>query len=243
MSVYRNHIITEKNIVVMFDDKVLSYPRSHKLFERIRTDLLDMRFDRLDLEENLEKHLKKSHLPDGVTIKKGVVRVDGKCLPEVLNEKVVEFYENGLPLYPIINFYRNLMENPSEESRKDLFTFLMANKIPITEKGMFRAYKKVKSNFMDSYTGTMDNSVGKVVSMPRERVNPDRTQTCSHGLHVASWEYAAKYSGEVILEIQINPKDVVSVPIDYNNAKMRVCRYKVVRVIKQPNEKILEIDD
>jgi len=30
--------------------------------------------------------------------------------------------------------------------------------------------------------------------------------------------------------VKVNPKDVVSVPVDYNNTKMRVCRYEVISV-------------
>ncbi len=242
MSTYQNHIMTEKNIIIIFDDKTVSYPRSHKLFQQVKENLENHNFDAIDFEAEVEKSLKKSSLPENVTIKKGVVKVDGKRLPEVLEKKVIEFYENGLPLYPIVNFYRNLMKNPSEESRKDLFTFLMKNQIPLTEKGMFRAYKKVRDDFTDSHTGTIDNSVGKVVTMPREAVNPNRHVTCSSGLHVASWKYAQGYAGQILLEIQINPQDVVSVPVDYDNAKMRVCKYKVIRVIEQPNENLLEID-
>ena len=243
MSTYKNHILTEKNIVILFDDKTLSYPRSHKLFAKVKKNLQAMNFRDLDLLGEIQVSGKKSSLPSGVTIKAGIVRVDKKRLPDTLEEKIISFWEKGLPLFPIINFYRNMMKNPSEESRKDLFTFLMENRIPITEKGMFRAYKKVREDMTDSQTGKIDNSVGKIVEMPRDQVDADRTVTCSRGLHVASWGYAQGYSGQVILEIQINPKDVVAVPTDYNKAKMRVCRYKVVRVVTVENPKDLEEDD
>lgn len=79
--------------------------------------------------------------------------------------------------------------------------------------------------------------------MRREDVDPDRNKCCSRGLHVASWEYAATYMGEVLIEVQVNPKDVVAVPLDYNFGKMRTCRYRVVRVISEPNPNSIEIDD
>jgi hypothetical protein len=199
-----------------------------------------MEFDALDMDTAIENTFKKSHIPEGVTIRKNIVRVDKKRLPEILENKILEFYKKGHPLYPIINFYRNLMKNPSEESRKDLFTFLMHNNIPLTEKGFFRAYKKVTHDFTDCKTGTYDNSVGKFVVMPREDVDADRTVTCSTGLHVAAWDYAKYFSSGIMVEVQVNPRDVVSVPIDYNNQKMRVCKYRVIRVVTRPNERILE---
>ena len=34
-----------------------------------------------------------------------------------------------------------------------------------------------------------------------------------------------------MLEVEVNPSDVVSIPVDYNNSKMRVCKYKVLGVV------------
>lgn len=243
MSKYKTHILTEKNIVILFEDKTVSYPRSHPFFAGVREKLLKMDFSGLDLEESIEKSLKKSSCPKGVTINKGVVRIDKKRIPEPIEKKIIEFFNQGLPLYPVVNFYRNLMKNPSEESRKDLFDFIMVNKIPLTEKGMFRAYKKVTKDFKDCHTGKFDNSVGSTPEMPREEVNPNRNVTCASGLHAAAWEYAKGFSGSIIVEVQINPKDVVSVPVDYQQQKMRVCRYKVIRVVQAESQKILVMQE
>jgi bifunctional DNA-binding transcriptional regulator/antitoxin component of YhaV-PrlF toxin-antitoxin module len=121
----------------------------------------------------------------------------------------------------------NLRQNPSEESRKDLYTFLEKNHVPITEDGYFVAYKGVNNDFTDNRTGSYDNSIGKTVKMPRDQVNPDRNQTCSTGLHVAAYEYAKGFAA-LLIEVKVNPRDVVSVPTDYNAQKMRVCEYTVV---------------
>jgi hypothetical protein len=37
-----------------------------------------------------------------------------------------------------------------------------------------------------------------------------------------------------MLEVEVNPADVVAIPVDYNNAKMRVCKYKVLGVVTTP---------
>lgn len=36
--------------------------------------------------------------------------------------------------------------------------------------------------------------------------------------------------------VKVHPKDVVSVPYDYNGAKMRACRYEVLREV--PDDEI-----
>lgn len=74
----------------------------------------------------------------------------------------------------------------------------------------------------------MDNSVGKVLEMPRNMVDEDKNRTCSAGLHFCSYDYLAHFGGERIMVLKINPKDVVAIPADYNNSKGRTCRYEVV---------------
>lgn len=66
-----------------------------------------------------------------------------------------------------------------------------------------------------------------VVSMERNMVDDNPDQTCSKGLHICSQKYGMY--GSRLLLVKINPRDVVSVPRDYNQAKMRVCRYEVVK--------------
>ncbi|HET8688682.1 MAG TPA: hypothetical protein VFM18_18865 [Methanosarcina sp.] len=83
-------------------------------------------------------------------------------------------------------------------------------------------------------TEIVQNADGKdvtQVSMDRNRVDDNAQRTCSVGLHFCSQEYLAHYPGEVIVTLKINPADVVSIPVDYNNAKGRAYRYQVVGVM------------
>jgi hypothetical protein len=36
------------------------------------------------------------------------------------------------------------------------------------------------------------------------------------------------FGGERIVILKINPRDVVSIPTDYNNSKGRACRYEII---------------
>jgi hypothetical protein len=122
------------------------------------------------------------------------------------------------------------MQNPSKRAVEELYGFLEKGNLPLTPDGHFLAYKKVRQDFKDCHTGTMDNSVGQVVEMERNAVDDDQNRTCSAGLHFCSKEYLPHFGGHdartVILKI--NPRDVVSIPTDYNNAKGRACRYEVI---------------
>ena len=74
----------------------------------------------------------------------------------------------------------------------------------------------------------MDNSVGKIVEMERNEVDDDKDRTCSTGLHFCSESYLNSFGGERTVIVKINPRDVVSIPSDYNDSKGRACRYEVI---------------
>jgi hypothetical protein len=78
--------------------------------------------------------------------------------------------------------------------------------------------------------------------MKREDCNHNPKETCSYGLHVASWHYLTSGPGDYtdrtlpIVECKVDPANVVSVPTDYDQSKMRVCEYEVLSV--SPGEPI-----
>jgi len=163
----------------------------------------------------------------------GTVMIDGTEVHDAIIDRIVEFARKELPYLPLLNFWRNIQSNPSEESKEHLFLFLEANKMIITHDGCFLAYKGVNrnrdGNLVDAHTGNFCNNIGAVVTMDRALVNPSRNETCSTGLHVAAFNYVwGQYNQNVKIEVKVNPRDVVAVPNDYNNQKMRVCRYEVV---------------
>lgn len=170
---------------------------------------------------------------DGVVeIKDGQVTYEGEAVHGSISKRILEFMSKGLPFQPLVNFLNNLMENPSMQSQKELYDFLEHEHLPITEDGYFLAYKAVSSDFKDKYRGVFDNSVGKVCTMQRAKVDDDRARGCSDGLHAGALNYVAGYGslegGDKIVIVKINPRDVVSVPSDCNCEKLRTCQYEVV---------------
>lgn len=162
------------------------------------------------------------------------VEYKGESLHPVLSKRLIEMWmskgTDGI-LY-LVRFLENLYENPSYRAVQELYGFLDACDLPITEDGHFLAYKRVDENYMSMHAnpdGTrVDNHIGQKPSMPRNKVDEDSNRTCSRGLHVCSFEYLAAFGGAHTMCVKVNPRDVVAVPKDYNNAKMRVCLYEVV---------------
>lgn len=145
-----------------------------------------------------------------------------------LSKRMIQMLRDGFDINPMVLFMENLFQNPSKRAVDELYGFLEKNNLPITPEGHFLAYKKVRGDYKDCHTGTMDNSVGRVVEMERNQVDDNKDNTCSTGLHFCSMEYLSSFGGERTVIVKINPRDVVSIPSDYNNSKGRTCRYEVI---------------
>ena len=147
-----------------------------------------------------------------------------------LIDRIIDSMNKGENFKFYLPFLENLLENPSRKAVDRLFDFLVANDIEITEDGHFIGWKVVRENYFDCHTGTMDNSPGKIVKMPRTRVNDNDEQTCSSGLHVCSKSYIRHFGGRnsKVVSVKVHPRDVVSIPVDYNDAKLRSCQYEVL---------------
>ena len=197
------------------------------ILEALPTATAEELLDIVDVEKAV------ANFSDGlVEIKNGQVTYEGEVVHGSISKRILEFMSKGLPFEPLVTFLHNLMENPSMQSQKELYDFLEHEHLPITEDGYFLAYKAVRSDYKDKYRGVFDNSVGKVVSMQRAKVDDNRSRGCSDGLHAGALNYVAGYgsveSGDRIVIVKINPRDVVSVPSDCNYEKLRTCRYEVV---------------
>jgi len=233
-----NYIITDNNITVNYDGQTHIVSRKDALAERLITAVREQRLEEIpDLVSTARRV--ESFGKGNFVVRDGEILVNGQVAPRVLGNKIVKFSNEGLPYQPLVRFAEKILQNPSFRAVNELFEFLEKNDHPLTDDGNFIAYKRVRGNFKDIHSGTFDNSVGVTVEMPRNQVNEDSTQTCSDGLHVANWDYAhTKFAShdpasDIMLEVEVNPADVVSIPVDYNQSKMRVCKYKVLGVIDQ----------
>jgi hypothetical protein len=138
--------------------------------------------------------------------------------------------EKGLPHESLIKFLERLMANPSRRAINELYAFLSHKNLPITDAGTFLAYKSVRSDYTDHYSGNFNNSIGNTLEMTRNNVCDDHNQGCSVGFHAGSLQYASTFGGgeSILLIVEIDPADVVSVPSDCNCQKLRTCKYTVV---------------
>lgn len=174
-----------------------------------------------------------------ITIDSGEVFYNETVLHNVICDRLVDMLKAEENIDPLVLFLENLMDNPSLAAINEMYLFMDANGLPITPDGYFLAYKFVNENYKDSHSNTFDNSIGAVVEMDRSDCDDDRSRTCSTGLHFCGLSYLRSFSGAHIMIVKINPRDVVSIPRDYDNAKGRACRYEVVGEHKVEGEQIV----
>ena len=166
-----------------------------------------------------------------VEVKNGGVYYKGSLIHNTMTAKILELIENNKPVRHLLKFMDNLYRQPDPATINEVYDWLSNGRFALTDDGCFIAYKKVDANFKDCYTHTIDNSVGQIVTMPRKAVDPDRRHECSQGLHFCSKGYLNNFGGDHIMEIKINPADVVAIPQDYGYTKGRTWRYEVLREV------------
>lgn len=241
------YIANNTGIVFFFNGKPLKVEKGSSQYLRIikAFDLPEQ-----DQEEAISEILTQtsgSFTQDGFKVSPDSVFYLEDRLPTVLANKVRSLIEEGLPISIFAKFWDNLKKNPSSSSVRELYDFLSYKELPITEDGCFLAYKGLNSNYwsisgnpktkvikgkVDSQ-GRIFNGIGEEIEVERYEVDDNRENHCSFGLHAGSLDYAKDFSRGKVVVVKINPKDVVSVPSDYNCQKSRICAYTVVSDFEQ----------
>lgn len=166
-----------------------------------------------------------------VTVENGVVLYEGAPVHNSVTARILWGLDEGFDMTAYMRFLDDLMLNPSNRAVEEVYGFIEANSMGITEDGAILAYKRVRDDFKDLWTGKFDNTPGQIVKMRRNAVNDNKDVTCSHGLHVAAMSYLPHYgagAGNTIVIVKVWPRNFVSIPTDYKNAKARVCEYEVL---------------
>ena len=223
------YLIQGKNIVVVIGNKSHTISKTHITYQKVLDAIKANDWD--TVKDTIEpKKVVLNYGQGNVSVQGETLFWKGVEMHNALSTRMIQMLQDGFPVEPLVKFMENLHNNPSFRAVNELYGFLEKNSLPITPEGHFLAYKKVRADFKDIHSGTMDNSPGQVLSMERNAVDDNQNNTCSYGLHFCSMEYLNHFGGSDsrTVIVKINPADVVSIPTDYNNSKGRACRYEVV---------------
>lgn len=193
-----------------------------------------------------------SRLSERVIVRGAKLYFDGDPMDDGLAQLIVRFHFDGNnDFQPLVNFLEKLMTNPLQHSRENLFRWLRNKKVAIAPDGDFIAYKGIGNDGLSKTSGTamvngavitgkIPNLADTIIEMPRSKVQHNPQQGCSTGLHAGNWRYAAGF-GPRVVRVKINPRDVVSVPTERYDEKLRTCRYRVLDVVKSEDKEALFI--
>lgn len=247
--------------VILRDGEIRSITSEHPNFIKLRTALLEdaQALSDQDVREILDFAFeigeKLENLSERVKFDGSNVFFDGDVVHNTLSDHIVRMAQEKNPrLGAMVKFLENLAQNPSEASRNSLFDWIenlrnLGEELTITKDGMLLAYKGVMidsegvSRSISSgpgiidgvpYKGHLPNREGSVIEIARSYVDANAAVGCSRGLHAGTWGYAHGFARGRTLEVEINPRDVVSVPADCAWQKLRVSRYVVIRETDAP---------
>ena len=242
------HLILPNSVVVTSPDGTpVSIDKSHYNYDEVVTLLTtssgtyNQIIDLMQPIREFRRALSTSNFyenADGLVC----IDVDGYpfVLPTELQQEVLRINRSNGNLSPLELFVTNLAANPDKDVHAQLYGFISVCGLTLTEDGHFLAYKKVRDDFMDIYSGTVDNSPGTTLKpMPRWACDSNPNNTCSSGYHFAAWgylqHYGASHNNRIVI-VKVDPAEVVAIPVDYNNMKGRACTYKVLKEIAVPEE-------
>jgi hypothetical protein len=225
------YILTEQSLTVVIDGKAETMSNEHPAWRQAKEALSSEDWERLqslfNVETAVQDYLDKEA---GIEVKDGAVFFQGEAVHNHVVDRILDFMRQSLPYQPLVKFLAKLMDNPSRRATDELYSFLEHKNMPLTPEGNFLAYKGVNADFTDFYSGKFSNKVGEVLEMRRNGVCDDLNKGCSAGFHAGSYEYAKGYaqSGGNLMVVEIDPSDVVSVPLCSDCQKLRTSKYKVV---------------
>ena len=250
-----------ENLILVIEGIVHSISKTHFNYSKILKAIEEKNFNLISSFLDIREYI-KDYSNGLIEFANEEIFYQKRKLDNSLTKRMISMLKEGFDVLPLVNFMKNLMNNPSSRSVNELYGFLEVNNLPITTDGHFLAYKKVSNDFKDIHSGTVLNmpfelltdeqkksmpmicgKVGEVtvdynvlgqlfVEMPRNAVDDERNNLCSSGLHFCSIDYLCHFSGSKIVVLKINPADVVSIPSDYNNSKGRCSKYIVLEELK-----------
>jgi hypothetical protein len=242
-----------KSLAIFFDDGLAeTIPETHVAFKPILEKLIDGSANDETVRELIQPLVtvaaKMSALSERVSVDGKQVFFDGDPLRGELSDVIRDmFVEGNTNFGPLVNFLEKAKTNPSLKSVDDLYRWIRNGDLVIDPEGYLVAYKGVKVDsdgtslsissgtaLVDGQkvTGCIPNRPGTVISMPRSEVNDDELVACSTGLHAGTYQYASQFAQGRLLLVKINPRDVVSVPADSADQKIRCSRYTVLTEIE-----------
>ncbi len=171
---------------------------------------------------------------DGITAKTTDVSIKIKLNEENKFVKFVRLLkEKGVVdkrIEEITPFLKKLVNNEFIDAVEEVYDFCNAGDFEITKDGNIIAYKNVRVDLGSIHDdGKTKHVIGEYTEV--KDFDTDRHSVCSRGLHFCSRGYLSSYTGPQTIAVEIDPRDIVSIPTDYSYQKGRCRKYKTLGIL------------
>lgn len=251
-----------KTLTVVYGGQTYTANQDHPAWDELVAGAVKDDPKVIDLFDMLTAVGKRLSLSDRISYASGRLFFDGDEVRDELAEHIIRVVKGGFDPTPLVKLMENIAQNPSEHSRDQLYRFLRKNRFTITQDGIIVGYKGVRRGDADDDDGNgtsaayysvnsgpaivngephtggpVPQNIGDVVELPRSDVEDNPAVACSRGLHVATYTFAASFaSSGATLAVLVHPRDVVSVPNDASDQKVRVSKYRIVKEVDDEYE-------
>lgn len=145
-------LVSKESITIYFPEVgPKAVLRTNQNYEKVKQALHDKAWDTLlELMDPTESITQWGN--GNLSVVNGMVHIDGEPLASpALSQKVLDMWEDGIPIDPYIAFNRRLQELSSHRISSVLFSYLEKHKFPLFDDGAFMAYKGLaKNTYKDS---------------------------------------------------------------------------------------------
>ena len=232
----------DKQISVYFKDgQGATWKSDHPQFQRVvdmaqKEDWIMIQFLHNPAKAILDNPATISNTGDEIVITSNTGdEVKAEPTGDPLLEMIALLQKKGIldnNIEPVKPFLRNMLENPFIQATQEIYEYCRNMDFEITPDGCFLAYKRVRADLGSLHDGGKTKHViGEYTEV--EHFDTNRRNYCSNGLHFCAKSYLIGYGGDVTIIVKVNPKDVVSIPEDYNFTKGRCRRYLTVGILAQ----------
>lgn len=144
------------NLVFVADNKThtitTSHPNYTTIIEAVKVNDFEKVLTLIDIPAAIEKFSQGT-----ITVTNDTVMWRNQVLHNALTTRILDMFRQGFTIEPMVNFLERLMRNPSKRAVDELYLFLEKCSLPITPDGCFLAYKNVRDDYFDIYSGTVLN--------------------------------------------------------------------------------------
>jgi hypothetical protein len=223
--------------------------------------------DLFDIAQTVAKKFQR--LSERITVRDGVILLDGDPVHGTLQDQILDFVEAGEGFEPLVNFYEKLVTNPLGNVQDGLFDWIVGQResgnFTITPDGDIIGYKAFEpmtpkhreGEAAEVYRSSRVARNGDIVNgqevpagdyaehLPGDEVQMPRSIVLDSpsqecGVGLHIGTYGyARSFGSVVMAVRFSPRDIVSLP-DRNSAwKLRVCRYTILDIVDAPLDGIV----